>query len=56
MKVDWSGRSHKYSAKDIKYISNIIRNADPLTQGKYLKEFENIFAKYIGKKNVFAVS
>ena len=56
MKIDWSGRSHKYSKEDIKYIVNIIQNADPLTQGQYLKKFENDFAKYIKKKNVFAMS
>ena len=56
MKIDWSGRSHNYSSADIRYLTNIIKNADPLTQGKYLKEFENVFSKYIGKKNVFAVS
>jgi dTDP-4-amino-4,6-dideoxygalactose transaminase len=56
MKIDWSGRSHSYSSKDINYLIDIIKTADPLTQGKYLREFEKIFAKYIGKKNVFAVS
>ena len=56
MKIDWSGRSHNYSAQDINYLNNIIKTADPLTQGKYLKKFEEDFAKYIGKKNVFALS
>ena len=56
MKIDWSGRSHNYSDKDINYLLKIIKKADPLTQGKYLKEFEFVFSKYIKKKNVFAVS
>ena len=56
MKIGWSGRSHEYSSKDIKYLTNIIKKADPLTQGKYLKGFEKVFSKYIKKKNVFAVS
>ena len=50
MKIHWSGRSHNYSKKDINYLINIIKKADPLTQGKYLKEFEYVFSKYI-KKN-----
>ena len=50
MKIDWSGRSHTYSNKDINYLTKIIRTADPLTQGKYLKEFEYIFSKYVKKK------
>ncbi len=55
-KISWSGRSHGYSNKEIKFLSNIIKNADPLTQGKYLNEFESNFSKYIKRKNVFAVS
>lgn len=56
MKIDWSGRPHKYNNQDIAYLANIIKYADPLTQGKYLKKFENNFSKYIKKKNTFAVS
>ena len=56
MKINWSGRSHNYTNKDISYLTKIIKTADPLTQGKYLKNFENVFSKYIGKKNVYAVS
>ena len=56
MKINWSGRSHDYSKKDLSFLTKIIKKADPLTQGIYLKKFEKIFSKYIGKKNVFAVS
>ena len=56
MKISWSGRSHNYDKKDIKYLTNIIKKADPLTQGTFLKKFEKDFGNYIGKKNVFAVS
>jgi len=56
MKINWSGRSHNYTNKDINYLTKIIRTADPLTQGKYLKEFEHVFSKYIKEKNVFALS
>ena len=40
MKINWSGRSHTYSNKDINYLAKIIKTADPLTQGIYLKKFE----------------
>ena len=53
MKIDWSGRSHSYSNKDINYLTKIIKTADPLTQGKYLKKFEYVFSKYIKKKKCF---
>ena len=56
MKINWSGRSHDYSKKDINYLTKIIKTADPLTQGQYLTRFENLFSKYIRKRNVFAVS
>ncbi|MDC1091662.1 DegT/DnrJ/EryC1/StrS family aminotransferase [Candidatus Pelagibacter ubique] len=56
MKIDWSGRPHEFTNKDVKYLTNIIKKADPLTQGKYLKKFESDFSKYIKKKNTFAVS
>ena len=56
MKINWSGRSHNYTNKDLKYLINVIKTADPLTQGSYLKEFETDFSKYIKKKNVFALS
>ena len=56
MKISWGGRAHNYDEQDIKFLVNIIKKADPLTQGKYLKKFEDDFANFIGKKNVFAVS
>ena len=52
MKIDWSGRSHNYSNKDINYLVDIIKTADPLTQGKYLRKFEEAFAKYITQQLV----
>ena len=56
MKIPWSGRSHDFEKKDLNFLINIIKKADPLTQGKYLKMFEKSFANYLGKKNVYAVS
>ena len=52
MKIDWSGRSHKYTKEDIKYIVNIIQNADPLTQGQYLKNLRMIFPNTLTKKRI----
>jgi len=56
IKIGWSGRSHRYTEKEISILSNIIRNADPLTGGKYLKLFENSLRNFLGKKNVFVTS
>lgn len=56
IKINWSGRAHNYSQKDINFLVNVIKNADPLTQGKFLNQFENDLSKYLKTKNVFAVS
>ena len=50
MKINWSGRSHGYNKQDINYLVKIIKTADPLTQGKYLKKFEKDFSKWIRDK------
>jgi dTDP-4-amino-4,6-dideoxygalactose transaminase len=54
--VDWSGRALDYSEEDIAAVVGSMKNADPLTQGKYLKAFESEFADYLGVPNTFAVS
>ena len=56
IKIDWSGRAHNYSQKDINFLVNVIKKADPLTQGKFLNKFENNLSKYLKTKNIFAVS
>lgn len=55
-KIPWSGRSVKYSKKEIGVVVNAMKMADPLTQGKYLKELEQKFSDYMGVQNAFAVS
>ena len=56
IKIDWSGRSHNFSKKEIHYLSNVIRNADPLTSGNEIKIFEKNLAKYLKINQVFALS
>ena len=56
MKIDWSGRSHNYTEKEIKFLSNVIRTADPLTNGKYQNLFEKSIRTFLGKKNIFVTS
>jgi perosamine synthetase len=55
-KILWSGRGHNFKGTEIKYIANAIKNADPLTQGKYLNLFENKLKKYLSAKNIFATN
>lgn len=50
-KIPWSGRSHDYTEEEIQFISDLMRSADPLTQGKYLKQFEQCLSSYLGVSN-----
>ena len=54
--INWSGRSHKYSDKEVRYLSKVIKTADPLTNGDELKIFEKKLRKYLKVNNVFATS
>ena len=55
-KIIWSGRSHNYNDNEVKYLTNVIKTADPLTNGKELSIFEKDLKKYLKVKNVFATS
>jgi len=55
-KIDWSGRSVSYTKEEVDVLVNIAKNADPLTQGGYLSEFEDSIKKYIGVDNVFGLT
>lgn len=54
--IDWSGKSLEYTDEDIEIVIKSMKDADPLTQGKYLEQFEKDFAKYNNLPNAFAVS
>ncbi|MGJ4733841.1 DegT/DnrJ/EryC1/StrS family aminotransferase [Leptospira levettii] len=55
-KVKWSGKSIDYTEEEINAVVNVMRTADPQTQGKYLNEFESTFSKYIGGQPCFGVT
>ena len=55
-KVDWSGRSLDYSSEEIETIVSVAKNADPLTQGKHLSEFENSLKNYVGVDHAFGLT
>ncbi len=54
--VNLSGRGHNYNEEDIAAVIDAMQNADPLTQGKYQREFEEKFSVFNQSKNCFAVS
>ena len=56
-KIPWSPRSHFFTNKEISKIIQVIKTADILTQGKWLKKFEKKFLKYLNSKGkAFAVT
>jgi dTDP-4-amino-4,6-dideoxygalactose transaminase len=57
IKINFSGRSVRYTEEEIAVVVEAMRNADPLTQGRYLREFERGFARYqrVAEGSCFAV-
>lgn len=48
IKVNFSGRALKYTADEIAVVVEAMQNADPLTQSRYMHEFQDKFAAYQG--------
>ena len=55
LRIDFSGRAHRYTEEEIQAVVEAMQNAETLTQGAYLKEFESKFCSYIGAKYAFAL-
>lgn len=53
--INFSGRAHKYLQSEIDTVVQAMQDADPLTQGRYLKDFEKAFSEYVGADYSFAV-
>ena len=54
--INFSGRSIFYTQEEIDTVVDAMKNADPLTQGKYQKEFEGKLSDYLGAEYCFAVN
>ncbi|MBL7074345.1 DegT/DnrJ/EryC1/StrS family aminotransferase [candidate division KSB1 bacterium] len=54
--VPWSGRGHNYTKTEIDAVIEAMTQADPLTQGTHLAEFEKKFKHYLGIEHAFAVA
>lgn len=48
IKVNFSGRSIRYTEEEIATVVDAMRNAEPLTQARHLQDFESKFARYQG--------
>lgn len=54
--LPWSGRGVQYTEDEIGVVADVMRHADPLTQGKYLQKFEEVFSAYHRGIPAFATS
>lgn len=54
--LPWSCRGINYTDEDIEAVVDVMRNADPQTQGEHLIEFEKIFSEYHSGVPSFATS
>lgn len=48
VRVNFSGRSILYTEEEIAVVVDAMRRADPLTQGAFMREFEEKFARFQG--------
>ena len=48
IKVNFSGRAIRYTEEEIAVVVDVMRNADTLTQGVHMRDFESKFAAYQG--------
>jgi len=55
-KIKFSGKSHNYTEEEIETVVQAMKDAEPYTQGRYLKIFEDRFCEYIGAPHAFAVN
>ena len=55
-KIPFSGRAHNYIKSEEEIVLKAMRDSIPLTQGKYLAEFQDNFSEYIGSKYAFGVN
>ena len=55
-KIPFKGRGHSYSQEEIDLVSEIMRDSDTLTQGEYLKLFEQKYKDFLGVDYTFAMS
>lgn len=47
-RINFSGRAIRYTDEEIATVVDAMRNAEPLTQGRHMAEFESKFARYQG--------
>lgn len=54
-RIPFSGRAHAYTRDEVRIVVDAMRDAVPLTQGKYLAAFEKKFSRRFDVPHAFAV-
>jgi perosamine synthetase len=54
--IPWSGRGSVYTEEEIATVVDVMRCADPQTQGRFQEQFERAFAQYTATRYAFAVT
>lgn len=54
-RIAFSGKSHEYTPEEIEAVVTAMRQADPHTQGRFMREFEERFAAFVGAAPTFAL-
>jgi dTDP-4-amino-4,6-dideoxygalactose transaminase len=54
--IPFSGRSQSYSKEELNEVLSVMRTAETLTQGEFLKSFQSKFCKYTGVDHAFALN
>ena len=55
-RIPFSGRAHQYTDAEISLVADVMKQAEPLTQGHYLHAFEDSFKQYAHVEYAFALS
>lgn len=54
--IPWSGRAHNYTKEELDIVVKVASEADPLTQGPYLKQFEATAREYLNVDHAFGIT
>ena len=49
-KIIWSGRSHNFNNNELRYLTNVIKKADPLTNGRELRILKRVLENTLKSK------
>jgi len=55
-KIPFSGRAHLYTQDEVDEVSEVMKSAKTLTQGKYQEEFQKKLSSYLGVDQIYTLN